>query len=166
MNATISYLQEHTYILKLHKNNMKGQQSLEMIIIYSLAIIVIGSIFYIIFTFFPSLTGVTTQPSYSGFSGFRVVQQGYIPSKSIFYIEFQNLLNENVNIDGISMVISGTNYTNFVCSKTYLPALEYTECNLTSVSLGRSFTGNGFIYYTPKNISYSPVIASRGNIIN
>ena len=74
---------------------MKGQQSLEMIIIYSLAIIVIGSIFYIIFTFFPSLTGVTTQPSYSGFSGFRVVQQGYIPSKSIFYIEFQNLLNEN-----------------------------------------------------------------------
>ena len=145
---------------------MKGQQSLEMIAIYSLAIIVIGSIFYIIFTFFPSLTGGTTQSSYSGFPGFRIVQQGYISSKSLFYIEFQNLLNENVNIDGISIIISGTNYTNFVCSKTYIPALEYSECNLTAVSLGSSFTGNGFIYYTPKNISSSPVIASSGSIIN
>ena len=145
---------------------MKGQESIEMILIYSMAIIAIGSAFYIIFTLFPSLTGATTQPSYSGFPGFRIVQQGYISSKSIFYIEFQNLLNENVNIDGISMIISGTNYTNFVCSKTYLPALDSTECNLTSVSLGSSFTGNGFIYYTPKNISSSPIIASSGNIIN
>jgi len=145
---------------------MKGQQSLEMVIIYSLAIIIIGSIFYIIFTFFPSLTGATTQSSYSGFSGFRIIQQGYISSKSLFYIKFQNLLNENVKIDAISMIISGKNYTNFFCSETYLPALEYSECNLTNVSLGSSFSGNGFIYYTPTNISSSPVIASSGNIIN
>ncbi|MGC8533041.1 MAG: hypothetical protein ACP5MV_00185 [Candidatus Parvarchaeum sp.] len=145
---------------------MKGQESLEMIIIYSLAIAVIGSIFYIIFTFFPSLTGATTQPSYSGFPGFRIIQQGYISSKSLFYIKFQNLLNENVKIDGLSILISGVNYTNFVCSKTYLPALEYSECNLTSVSLGSSFSGNGYIYYTPTNISSSPIIVSMGNIIN
>jgi hypothetical protein len=145
---------------------MKGQESLEMVLIYSLAILVIGSVFYIILTFYPGLTGTTTTPSYSGFSGFQIVQQGYISSKSLFYIKFQNLLNENVNIDGISMVISGVNYTGFVCSKTYLPALESTECNLTSVSFGSSFNGNGYIYYTPTNISYSPVIASAGNIIN
>ncbi len=145
---------------------MRAQESLEMVLMYGIAIIVIASIFYIIFTFFPSLTGTTSTPSYSGFSGFHVLQQGYIPSKSTFYIEFQNLLNENIKIDGISMIISGVNYTNFVCSKTYLPALESTECNLTSVSLGSSFSGNGYIYYTPTNISYSPVIASNGNIIN
>ena len=145
---------------------MKGQESLEMIIIYSLAIAVIGSIFYIIFTFFPSLTGATTQSSYSGFPGFQIIQQGYIPSKSLFYIKFENLLNENVKIDKISLLISGVNYTGFVCSKTYLPDLQYSECNLTSVSLGNSFSGNGFIYYTPTNISSSPVIASMGNIIN
>ena len=145
---------------------MKGQESLEMVLIYSIAIIVIGSVFYIIFTFFPSLTGATSTSSYSGFSGFQVLQQGYISAKSTFYIEFQNLLNENVKIDGISMIISGVNYTGFVCSKTYLPALESTECNLTSVSLGSSFNGNGYIYYTPTNISYTPVIASSGNIIN
>lgn len=157
---------EYTYILKIYKKDMKGQESLEMVIIYSLAIIVIGSVFYIIFTFFPGLTGATTASSYSGFSGFQIVQQGYISPKSLFYIKFQNLLNENVKIDGLSLIVAGVNYTNFVCSKTYLPALEYEECNLTSVSFGSSFNGNGFIYYTPTNISSSPVIASSGNIIN
>ena len=145
---------------------MKGQESLELVLVYSSAIIVIGSIFYIIFTLFPSLTGATTTASYSGFSGFGIIQQGYISSQKLFYIDFQNLLNENVKIDGISMIIAGVNYTDFVCSKTYLPALEKTECNLSSVSLGSSFSGNGYIYYTPTNISSSPVIAASGNVIN
>ncbi len=144
---------------------MKGQESLELILVYLMATLVIGVAFYILFTFLPGLTGANSVPSYSGFTGFRVIQQGYISSKSIFYIEFQNLLNENVNIDGLSMIISGVNYTDFVCSKTYLPALESIECNL-SASLGTSFTGNGYIYYTPTNISYTPVIASSGSITN
>ncbi len=145
--------------------NKKGQEATELLLIYALAIVVIGSVFYVIFTLFPGITSVTTIPSYSGFSGF-IVNQGYIPSKSIFYIDMQNTLNENVKIDAISMLINGVNYTDFVCSRIYMPALSTIECNLSNVKLGASFTGNGYIYYTPTNISYSPVIASAGNVIN
>jgi hypothetical protein len=144
---------------------MKGQESLEMVLEYSIALAVVGSIFYIIFTLFPGITGITSTPSYSGFSGFGI-KQGYFQSKSLYYISFQNLLNENIKIKAISLIVNGVNYTNFVCSKTYLPALETTQCNLTSVSFGNSFSGSGYIYYTPTNLSFSPVIASRGNIIN
>ena len=144
---------------------MKGQESLELVLVYAIATAIIASTFYILFTLFPSLTGATTTPSYSGFSGF-LVKQGYIPSKSLYYIDFQNLLNENIKIDAISMIINGVNYTAFTCSKNYLPALEVSQCNLTSVSFGNSFTGNGYIYYTPTNVSFSPIIASSGNVIN
>ena len=136
-----------------------------MILGYSVAIMIIGSVFYIIFTFFPGISGATALPSYSGFPGFQIVEQGYAPSASAFYIKFQNLLNENIKIDGLSMIVSGVNYTAFSCSKSYLPALEDNECNL-SASLGDSFTAIVYIYYTPTNISYSPVIASRGSVTN
>ncbi|EFD92941.1 MAG: hypothetical protein BJBARM5_0314 [Candidatus Parvarchaeum acidophilus ARMAN-5] len=145
--------------------NKKGQESLELIIGFSIAMIIIGSIFYIIFTFYPGFISPTTKPSYSGFTGF-IVHQGYIASDSLYYINFQNVLNENIKIEGVSIIINGVNYTSFKCSKTYLPALETTNCNLTAVSLGTSFTGNGYIYYTPTNISFSPVIAAAGSVIN
>ena len=143
---------------------MKGQQNLELLLVFSIAIAIIASIFIVIFSFFPGLTSSTTVPSYSGFSGFSL-KQVYLPSKSLYNIELQNMLNENIKIDKISLIVNGVNYTNFVCSKTYLQALQTTECNL-SENFGNSFTGTGYIYYTPTNISFSPTIASRGNVIN
>ncbi len=143
----------------------KGQATLELLIGYSLAIAVIAVIIALIFLLFPSLFGKSSAASYSGFQGLRIIGQGYDSSTSLFFIKFQNLLNENMNFTKIYMSVGGINYTSFSCTSDYIPALEYGECNLTA-SLKTGFSGSVYIYYTPANTSISTNIAIEGNVVN
>ena len=143
----------------------RGQATLELLIGYSLAIVVIAITLSVIFLLFPSITGKNTATSYSGFQGLRIIGQGYDPSSSLFFIKFQNLLNENINITAVSMLVGSINYTSFTCTSKYVLALDNEECNLTA-SLSTGFSGSIYIHYTPANTSIHPSIAINGKVTN
>ena len=140
---------------------IRAQMSLEIVIIYGLAIVSIGLAVAIIITFLPAFSQTPATATYSGFQGFKITAVGYYAPYNVFYIKIQNLLNENLEVKLISLLVGSQNSTG--CGGAYLQPLDYYECNITYSNPG-SFSGLVYIYYTPTNISSAPVIASRGSV--
>lgn len=143
----------------------RGQAVLELLIGYSLAVVIIAISVSLLFTFYPNIASFSSTPSYSGFSGLRILGQGYDASAGVFYIAFQNTLNENIKINLLEMVYGSVTYTGFSCTKTFLPNLYTSECNL-SIPISGSFSAQIFVYYNPANISVSPTIGISGYVTN
>ncbi len=151
----------------------KGQSMLEMLLGYSIAFIIIAAALAILFIFYPNIFSSAPSSTYSGFTGLLVTGQGYCGSgcnaTGFYYIRFQNILNENINISKIYFIASGINqsFSTGKCVSTienstkvpgsalpnlYIPDLGYAECNLT-LSLPTSWTASIDIYYKPANVS-------------
>ena len=125
---------------------MRAQMSLEIAIIYGLAVVAIILAVSLVLTFFPTFSQASTSATYSGLQGFDVIAIGYYAPSSIFYMKVQNLLNENVKIDAVSLIIGSQNYTG--CGGGYLQTLAYYECNITYTATSH-FSGLVYIYYNP-----------------
>jgi uncharacterized protein (UPF0333 family) len=141
----------------------RGQATLELLLGFSIAIIVIIIAMVILFTFFPSVFSGPVSVSANGFSGLRVTGQGYLSNLGIYYIKFQNLLNENINVTGFNFLTSSLNQTTFSCTNTYISNLGFSECNFT-VSLSSPFTAVIDFFYTPSNTSTHPKIEITGTV--
>ncbi len=141
----------------------RGQATLELLLGYGIALLIISITLALFFIFSPAIFGANTTPTYSGFSGFNIIGQGY--SNNLFFIKFQNLLNENININNMYFLTSGINRSDFVCTTDYLPNLGTAECNL-SISMPSPFSATVNIYYTPSNTSTHPNILVIGSVNN
>ncbi len=141
----------------------KGQATLELLIGFSIALVIIVVAFVVLFTLFPSIFSGASTPSSTGFSGLRITGQGYLSSLGIFYLKFQNLLNENINIIAITMIASGIDQNASACTENFVPNLNFSECNFT-VSLSSPFSAVIDVYYTPSNTSTHPKIEIVGSV--
>jgi hypothetical protein len=143
-----------------------GQSALEYLTIYGIVLFIVGFAVALIFVLDPALFSPYSTPTVSGFQGLKIVSQGY--SGGTFSLDFQNLLNENINVDGISFVSGSVNSNAFTCETTlpaYMPPLDSDSCNLT-VSLPSNFNAQIIITYTPSNSSFSQTIAIKGQVTN
>ncbi len=143
----------------------KGQSTLELLLGYGIALVIIAISLDLLFVFYPSLFNPQQPSSYSGFAGFRILGQGYDSSGHFFFIKFQNLLNEDINVTKLLFLTSSVNDSAFTCSNIYVPNLASTECNLT-ITLPLSFSANINIFYTPSNTSTHPSIIVPGSVVN
>jgi hypothetical protein len=141
----------------------RGQATLELLLGYSIVLILIAAALAILFLLYPSLFVSTPTTTYSGFAGLRVMGQGYDGNLNIYYIKFQNLLNENINVSSIYFIQGAINDSGFVCSSRYVPTLEFSECNL-SITLGEPYSASVNIVYTPSNTSTHPLITITGSV--
>ncbi|MCL4400472.1 MAG: hypothetical protein M1348_01770 [Candidatus Parvarchaeota archaeon] len=141
----------------------RGQATLELIIGYSMAFMVIAIALALLFLLYPQVFSTTPSSTYSGFQGLKIVGQGYLKSAGIYYLSFQNLLNENINVTNIFFLEGAINQSGFVCTTDYLPNLGSSECNL-SISLVSPFSATVQIYYTPSNTSMHPHIQITGTV--
>ncbi len=149
----------------------RAQSTLELLLGYSIAFIIIAAALAILFIFYPNIFAVAPSTTYSGFAGLSITGQGYCGSgcntTGFYYIRFQNLLNENINVTNISFIESSVNLDFSRCYSTtenktitgsalpdlYVPDLGYAECNLT-VSLQSSYSASIGVYYKPSNDTY------------
>jgi hypothetical protein len=140
----------------------RGQATLELLLGYSIALIIIAIALALVFMFYPGVVSAGPSSTYSGFSGLRIVQQGYYSPGTLYFIKFQNLLNENININAVYFLASGLNKTG-VCTAIYVPALGYEECNV-SLRLSSPYSANIQIVYSPANTSIKPNIQIVGSV--
>ena len=143
-----------------------GQSALEYLTIYGIVLFIVGFAVALIFVLDPSLFSPYSTPTVSGFQGLKIVSQGY--SGGTFSLDFQNLLNENINVDGISFASGNVNSSAFTCETalpTYMPPLDSDSCNLT-VSLSSNFNAQIIVTYTPSNSSFRQTIAIKGQVTN
>ncbi len=142
----------------------KGQIAIEQLLVYSVAFTTIAVALAVIYIFYPQAFGSPSNPYTNGFPGLNVVKQGYLNGN--FIIKFQNLLNENINLTNIYFSGNSINTNGILCTNTFVPALNYTECNLSVSSLPSPFTATITIEYTPTNISFSNVEINITGTVN
>ena len=140
----------------------KGQATLELLLGYSIALIVIAIALALVFMFYPGITSSGPSSTYSGFSGLRIVQQGYYSQGTLYFIKFQNLLNENINVNALYFLASGVNKSG-MCTAIYVPDLGYEECNV-SLTLSSPYSANIQVIYSPANTSIKPNIQIIGSV--
>ncbi len=150
----------------------KGQGTLELLLGYSIAFIIIAATLAILFIFYPNIFATASSSTYSGFAGLVVAGQGYCNSgcnaTGFYYIRFQNLLSENINVTRITFLSPGidqnfsdcyssienrTVIKNSALPDLYIPNLGYAECNFTML-LSSPYSASVDIYYVPSNDSY------------
>ncbi|MCL5009894.1 MAG: hypothetical protein M1433_02885 [Candidatus Parvarchaeota archaeon] len=142
---------------------VKGQATLELLLGYSIALILIAAALAVLFLLYPSLFTSSPNTTFSGFNGLRITGQGYDSNIHIYYIKFQNLLNENINLTHVYFIDGAINQSNFLCTSRYIPSLGFGECNL-SVSLSGPYSASVDIVYTPSNTSMHPNIQITGSV--
>lgn len=141
----------------------RGQATLELLTGYSIAFIIIAIALAVLFFLYPSIFSTAPSSTYSGFPGLKISSQGYSKTVGIYYINFQNLLNENINVTNIYFLEGAINQSAFVCTTKYLPNLASSECNLT-IPLTSPFSADIQIYYTPSNTTMHPRIQIAGSV--